>query len=84
MPALHESMVVFFDCDDCLYFNNWRTAKFLTEKIEAYCISELGLAPGTAYELYKEHGTCLQGLIKEVEPPPSNSPLPSNGHLLRK
>jgi hypothetical protein len=38
MAGFHESMVCFFDCDDCLYFNDWGTAKLLTEKIEAHCI----------------------------------------------
>ena len=56
---------MFFDCDDCLYFNKWETARLLTEKIEEYCLRHLGLPPGKAYELYKAHGTCLRGLIEE-------------------
>lgn len=38
MSGFDESTVCFFDCDDCLYFNDWGTAKLLTEKIEAHCI----------------------------------------------
>ena len=63
--AIPDDAVCFFDCDDCLYFNDWETAGLLTQKIEAYCLQELALAPGKAYELYKEHGTCLKGLIVE-------------------
>mmetsp|Transcript_41504 Transcript_41504/g.56589 ORF Transcript_41504/g.56589 Transcript_41504/m.56589 type:complete len:149 (-) Transcript_41504:892-1338(-) len=48
-----------------LYFNGWSTANKLTEKIEKYCTEELGLAPGVPYALYKQHGTCLKGLIEE-------------------
>ncbi|KAG7355924.1 NUDIX family hydrolase [Nitzschia inconspicua] len=57
--------VIFFDCDDCLYFDNWKTAKKLTAKIEQWCVEKLGLPKGKAYELYKEHGTALRGLLAE-------------------
>lgn len=57
--------VVFFDCDDCLYFDNWSIARHLTKKIEDHCKSEFGLPAGYAYQLYKEHGTALRGLIAE-------------------
>mmetsp|Transcript_90019 Transcript_90019/g.226464 ORF Transcript_90019/g.226464 Transcript_90019/m.226464 type:complete len:245 (-) Transcript_90019:95-829(-) len=56
---------VFFDLDDCLYKNNWRTAGHLTKKINEYCVDVLGLPCGKAYELFKQHGTALRGLIKE-------------------
>mmetsp|Transcript_110528 Transcript_110528/g.293623 ORF Transcript_110528/g.293623 Transcript_110528/m.293623 type:complete len:238 (-) Transcript_110528:78-791(-) len=56
---------VFFDLDDCLYKNNWRTAKLLTEKINAFCMDVLGLPDGKAYELYKRYGTALRGLVEE-------------------
>lgn len=56
---------VFFDCDDCLYFNGWKTARLLSQKIEQYCVSNLGLRPGQDYELYKEYGTALRGLLAE-------------------
>mmetsp|Transcript_14328 Transcript_14328/g.28981 ORF Transcript_14328/g.28981 Transcript_14328/m.28981 type:complete len:236 (-) Transcript_14328:97-804(-) len=56
---------VFFDLDDCLYKNNWRTAKLLTEKINAFCMDVLGLPDGKAYELYKVYGTALRGLVEE-------------------
>jgi hypothetical protein len=36
--------VCLFDCDDCLYFNDWHTANHLTEKIEAYCIKYLDVS----------------------------------------
>lgn len=64
-PPLREDSVCFFDCDDCLYFNDWETAGLLTEKIEEYCQSVLNLPPGKAYELYKGYGTALKGLLSE-------------------
>jgi putative hydrolase of the HAD superfamily/pyrimidine and pyridine-specific 5'-nucleotidase len=57
--------VVFFDCDDCLYFDNWKTANELTAKIEQWCVEKVGLPEGKAYELYKQHGTALRGLLAE-------------------
>jgi pyrimidine 5'-nucleotidase len=57
--------VVFFDCDDCLYFDDWKTANKLTANIEEWCVQKVGLAPGKAYELYKEYGTALRGLLAE-------------------
>jgi len=56
---------LFFDCDDCLYFDNWTVAKHLTEKIEEWCRVKCGLPEGKAYELYKQHGTALRGLLAE-------------------
>jgi putative hydrolase of the HAD superfamily/pyrimidine and pyridine-specific 5'-nucleotidase len=47
------------------YFDNWTVANRLTAKIEDWCVREKGLAPGRAYELYKEHGTALRGLLRE-------------------
>ena len=57
--------VIFFDCDDCLYKNDWRTANVLTAKIESYTTQRLGLRDGDAYALYKKYGTCLKGLMEE-------------------
>ena len=57
--------VIFFDCDDCLYFDNWNIAGHLTTKIEDHCQEAFNLPNGRAYELYKEHGTCLRGLMAE-------------------
>jgi len=56
---------VFFDCDDCLYQNNWATATLITASIEGYCQTKLGLPAGKAYELYKKYGTALRGLVEE-------------------
>lgn len=55
---------IFFDCDDCLYFDNWKTARKLTAKIEEWCLQH-GLKPGQAYQLYKQYGTALRGLLAE-------------------
>eukprot|EP00519_Triparma_laevis_P003951 CAMPEP_0182502570 /NCGR_PEP_ID=MMETSP1321-20130603/13699_1 /TAXON_ID=91990 /ORGANISM="Bolidomonas sp., Strain RCC1657" /LENGTH=348 /DNA_ID=CAMNT_0024707535 /DNA_START=194 /DNA_END=1237 /DNA_ORIENTATION=- len=55
---------VFFDCDDCLYFDGWKVAQRLTDKIEEWCVEKKGLKPGEAYSLYKQWGTALLGLIK--------------------
>ena len=56
--------VIFFDCDDCLYFDEWKTANQLTRKIDGWCVQH-GLPPGKAYELYKQYGTALRGLLAE-------------------
>jgi len=56
--------VVFFDCDDCLYQNNWATARKITDAIASH-VAKLGVSKEKAYELYKTHGTCLKGLINE-------------------
>jgi pyrimidine 5'-nucleotidase len=60
-----EGVVFFFDCDDCLYQNNWKTANLITAKIDQYCTETLGLETGYAYKLYKKYGTCLRGLTEE-------------------
>lgn len=60
-----QDSVFFFDCDDCLYQNNWKTAKLITAKIDEYCTEKLGLETGYAYTLYKKYGTCLRGLTEE-------------------
>mmetsp|Transcript_4999 Transcript_4999/g.10593 ORF Transcript_4999/g.10593 Transcript_4999/m.10593 type:complete len:505 (-) Transcript_4999:139-1653(-) len=56
--------VIFFDCDDCLYFDGWKTANQLTAKINEWCVNH-GLQPGQSYGLYKEYGTALRGLLAE-------------------
>lgn len=61
---LPKPSVLFFDCDDCLYFNNWKLADRLTSKIEEWSLAH-GLRPGEAYELYKEYGTALRGMISK-------------------
>jgi putative hydrolase of the HAD superfamily/pyrimidine and pyridine-specific 5'-nucleotidase len=55
---------LFFDCDDCLYFDGWKVANKLTSKIDEWCVRH-GLAPGQAYQLYKQYGTALRGLLAE-------------------
>jgi len=55
---------IFFDCDDCLYFDNWKTAQKLTKKIDEWCVNH-GLQTGQAYGLYKQYGTALRGLLVE-------------------
>ena len=56
---------LFFDCDDCLYQNDWATANKITKNIGDYCSKELGVGPERAYELYKKYGTCLRGMLIE-------------------
>lgn len=56
---------IFFDCDDCLYFDDWTTANRLTKKIDEWCTEQHGLPTGRAYELYKQYGTALRGLLAE-------------------
>lgn len=55
---------LFLDCDDCLYQNDWATARKITTSIAAYT-KQLGVDKDKAYQLYKEHGTCLKGLLEE-------------------
>lgn len=57
--------VVFFDCDDCLYKNDWKVANMLTAKIEEFCSAKMNMKEGYAYELYKKYGTCLRGMQEE-------------------
>jgi pyrimidine 5'-nucleotidase len=59
-----KPLAIFFDCDDCLYFDGWKTAKLLTAKIDEWCVNH-GLRPGQAYELYLQYGTALRGLLAE-------------------
>lgn len=56
---------VFFDCDDCLYKNDWATMRALTAKISEYTETNLGLSGAAVYDLFKKHGTTLCGLVKE-------------------
>jgi putative hydrolase of the HAD superfamily/pyrimidine and pyridine-specific 5'-nucleotidase len=57
---------VFFDCDDCLYQNNWATADKITAGIAQYTKDHLRLPEGvTTYALYKKHGTSAKGLLVE-------------------
>ena len=58
------SQVIFVDCDDCLYQNNWATAAKITTSIAAYT-ANLGVSEEKAYALYKTHGTCLKGMLAE-------------------
>ena len=55
---------LFIDCDDCLYQNDWATAKKITTSIAAYT-NKLGVSKEEAYALYQKHGTCLKGLLVE-------------------
>eukprot|EP00537_Pseudo-nitzschia_pungens_P007627 CAMPEP_0172361216 /NCGR_PEP_ID=MMETSP1060-20121228/5082_1 /TAXON_ID=37318 /ORGANISM="Pseudo-nitzschia pungens, Strain cf. cingulata" /LENGTH=490 /DNA_ID=CAMNT_0013083409 /DNA_START=102 /DNA_END=1574 /DNA_ORIENTATION=- len=57
--------VIFFDCDDCLYFDDWKLASKLRDKIEEFCTSRKNLPPGKSDELYQKHGTALKGLLDE-------------------
>jgi putative hydrolase of the HAD superfamily/pyrimidine and pyridine-specific 5'-nucleotidase len=59
-----KPQVVFFDCDDCLYFDGWKVAQMLTDKIDQWCVDK-GLKQGQAYQLYKQYGTALKGLLHE-------------------
>jgi len=59
-----KPQVIFFDCDDCLYFDGWKVANMLTKKIDDYCV-RIGLPEGEAYMLYKKYGTALKGLLAE-------------------
>ncbi|CAL1143158.1 unnamed protein product [Cladocopium goreaui] len=62
--AWEDDVVLFLDCDDCLYQNNWTTAEKLTDSIAAYT-ARLGVSKEEAFALYEEHGTALKGLLAE-------------------
>ncbi|KAH9258139.1 pyrimidine 5'-nucleotidase [Batrachochytrium salamandrivorans] len=57
--------VLFFDCDDTLYFNDWATAIRLKDKISEFTSRQLGLDDEYAFELYQKYGTALRGLLEE-------------------
>uniref|UniRef100_A0A7S3SAP1 Pyrimidine 5-nucleotidase n=1 Tax=Emiliania huxleyi TaxID=2903 RepID=A0A7S3SAP1_EMIHU len=63
-PRFRGITHIFIDCDDCLYQNGWATARRITQSIGAYTAT-LGVSKDRAYQLYKEHGTCLKGLLVE-------------------
>ena len=65
MSGFEKPAVIFFDCDDCLYKNDWKVANMLTRKIESFCAERLQMKEGYAYELYKKWGTCLRGMQQE-------------------
>ena len=65
MSGFKKPAVIFFDCDDCLYKNDWKVANMLTHKIESFCGERLQMKEGYAYELYKKWGTCLRGMQQE-------------------
>jgi len=60
----HAGHYVFFDCDDCLYMNNWQTGNKITKSISNYT-ETLGISEERSYDLYKTHGTCLKGMLAE-------------------
>ena len=62
--ATTKCQALFLDCDDCLYQNEWATAKKITLSISDYT-ARLGVSPEKAYALYKQHGTCLKGMLAE-------------------
>ena len=65
MTSSHPPVAALFvDCDDCLYQNEWATAKKITASIAAY-VASIGVSKDEAYTLYKKHGTCLKGLLAE-------------------
>lgn len=57
--------VLFVDCDDTIYFNNWATAVRLKDSISDFTSNRLGLEDSYAYKLYQTHGTALRGLLDE-------------------
>jgi pyrimidine 5'-nucleotidase len=63
--ASYKEEVIFWDCDDCLYKNEWITANLLTKRIEEFTVGRMKLPEGYAYELYKKYGTCLKGMMEE-------------------
>ena len=62
--------VMFVDCDDTLYFNNWATAVRLKDKISYFTSTRLGLQDSYAWRLYQSYGTALRGLLNENLIPP--------------
>jgi len=65
MPSISDLECVFFDCDDCLYKNNWATAAALDAKFGEYCEAKLGVTKSRMLELFQNRGTTLCGLVGE-------------------
>ena len=47
-----------------LYQNDWATAQKITSAIASYT-EQLGVSKEKSYALYKQHGTCLKGMLTE-------------------
>mmetsp|Transcript_10959 Transcript_10959/g.12645 ORF Transcript_10959/g.12645 Transcript_10959/m.12645 type:complete len:449 (+) Transcript_10959:237-1583(+) len=70
VKSLADVEFVFFDLDDCLYQNDYRTERILTEQIGNVMKSRLNMEKHLAKALYLEHGTTIRGLLntKKVKP----------------
>jgi hypothetical protein len=51
VSSSHATTVLFLDCDDCLYQNDWVVANRITESIDRYCSQKMGLPEGKPYQL---------------------------------
>ena len=58
--------MIFFDCDDCLYKNDWKVANMLTRKIESFCAERLQMKEGYAYELYKKRARACEACSRRA------------------
>lgn len=63
--AKTTSRILVLDNDDTMFRNDWALATELTTNINAYCKQHYGLPAGTAYKMYKKHGTTLKALLAE-------------------
>ena len=57
--------VVFFDLDDTLYQNGYQTEGKVQVALEKYAEDNLGLNGEELFNLYKEYGTALRGLLAQ-------------------
>jgi hypothetical protein len=51
VSSSRATTVLFLDCDDCLYQNDWVVANRITESIDRYCSQKMGLPEGKPYQL---------------------------------
>mmetsp|Transcript_17523 Transcript_17523/g.36031 ORF Transcript_17523/g.36031 Transcript_17523/m.36031 type:complete len:234 (-) Transcript_17523:216-917(-) len=56
---------ILFDCDDCLYFDDFIIANQQLNKIQDWCTKKYNQSLEEQYRLYSTYGTQLKGLLEE-------------------
>jgi hypothetical protein len=71
VSSSHATTVLFLDCDDCLYQNDWVVANRITESIDRYCSQKMGLPEGKPYQLCvcPVPSTTSRGFVDSDRPP---------------
>lgn len=72
--ASSKPITFFFDIDNCLYPKSYKIHEIMSELIDAYFQTHLGLTRDDAYDLhqryYKDYGLAIEGLVRhhKVDP----------------